>query len=150
MKLLLFANSNNSLKSWIRLELQEQVCHVDVKWEILPGKGLPSFCSSMSPAVAQGGDSSISLEKHLHMQESSGPAHGQQSCNSDQFSSLSSFLVFPSALVAWKWQHLWALNMIVVRFICLKENWKSYLKTAFLESIMGYKVNNQFSLQWLF
>lgn len=41
-----------------------------------------------------------SEDKHLHVQVSSGPAHGHQTCNLDQFSSLFFFLVFPSVLVA--------------------------------------------------
>lgn len=51
---------------------------------------LLSFCSSsMSSAVAQGGDIS------MHMQVSTGPAHGHQT-----YTILSFFLALPSALVA--------------------------------------------------
>lgn len=100
MKLFLFANSNNSLKSWIRLELQGQLYDADVQRKSLPGQGVPSFCSSTSPAVAQEISECPQEDKHLHVQVSSGPAHEQQTCHPVQFSSLCFFLVLPSALVA--------------------------------------------------
>jgi len=120
----------------------------------LPDPVLPSFCSYMSSAVAQDGDVSMCLAS-----QSSAQAGDLWSC--------------PWTPELWSWPSqkpvLIPFALCGVTFccgglkvatsvsyknncgqgcICFKENGKLYPETTFWESIMGYKVNNPFSLQW--